>query len=176
MHIHSQPVSSKLLARQGFTLVELLIYTGLTVIILGLLSGILVTVTRIQGVQDSSVQVTKELGFLMNTIKQSIYSADSFTSISANSIVFVTDGVIKTIAYLGTPNFKVTIDDPTNGTTDLSSSKMQIDDLVFTELRDGVTASRAIQIEITATANTDNAQKTFQRSIRSTVAPFVLEQ
>jgi type II secretory pathway pseudopilin PulG len=161
--------------RAGFTLIELVIYTGLTVVVLGLLGGILVTVTRVQGVQNSSAQVTKELSFLMSSIKQSIRSADAINAVSATSLTFTAGGISKTIAYLGTPDFKITLTDP-NGTEALSSTKIKIDNLEFGDIRDGATANRAIQIKITASANTDNAQKTFTRTIQSTTALFLQEQ
>ncbi len=163
-------------SNRGFTLIELVIYTGLTVIVLGLLGGILVTVTRVQGVQNSSAQVTKELSFLMSSIEQAIHGATAIDSVSATSLTFTTEGVSKTIAYLGDPDYKVTITDPANGTQELSSTKIKIDELTFTDLRDGSTANRAIQIKITASANTDNVQKAFTRTIQSTAALFIQEQ
>ena len=41
----------------GFTLIEVMIYIGLTAVVIGLFGGILITATRISGEQGSSVGV-----------------------------------------------------------------------------------------------------------------------
>ena len=85
----------------GFTLIELMIYTGLTAVIIGLFAGILITATRIQGEQGSSAQVTQELNFLMTSIKRYVSSAVSYTVITPTQLQLTSDhGTTQTVTYL----------------------------------------------------------------------------
>ena len=56
--------------KAGFTLIELLIYMAVFAIAVGLLSGILVTFTRVQGRESASAEVTQQLAFVQTTIQR----------------------------------------------------------------------------------------------------------
>jgi hypothetical protein len=66
--------------------------------------------------------------------------------------------------------------DPTNGTVEsiLSSSKIHIDELTFTERSQG--ASKSVTMRITASASTTNPQKAASHTIESTAALYMQEQ
>jgi hypothetical protein len=54
---------------KAFSLIELLIYTGLFAVAAGLLTGITLTVTRVQTQESASLEVTKESQFVMQRIQ-----------------------------------------------------------------------------------------------------------
>ena len=61
--------------KAGFTLIELLIYMAVFAIAVGLLSGILVTFTRVQGRESASAEVTQQLAFVQTTIQRLVREA-----------------------------------------------------------------------------------------------------
>jgi type II secretory pathway pseudopilin PulG len=168
--------------QRGFTLVELMIYTGLTAVIIGLFAGILITVTRIQGEQNSSASVTQQLNFLMNTIKRHIHSSVEYSiDEEDNSLTLVIDPATSPmttkVLSLDTTGHRILLasSSPDGTTTEpLSSVNIGIDELIFTDLRQG--SSTAIQIVITASATTTNPQTDVSRTLQSTAAIFVQEQ
>ncbi len=162
--------------QQGFTLIELMIYTGLTAMIIGLFAGILITTTRIQGQQSSSAQVTQELNFLMTTLERYVHSATDFTVSAGHLGITIDQSTTKSIDLI-TGNHKILVTENSQSgstATFLSSSKILIDNLTFTALQDG--NSKAVQIVITASANTTNPQQMVTRVLESTAALLVQEQ
>jgi hypothetical protein len=55
--------------KKGFSLIELLIYTGLFAVAAGLLTGITLTVTRVQTQESASLEVTKQSQFIMQRVQ-----------------------------------------------------------------------------------------------------------
>jgi len=164
-------------SRVGFTLIEVLIYVSLTAIVVGLLSGILITATRIQGQQTSSIDITKELSFLMSTIKRHVHSAIEYTTTQTELTLNVGSGLEEIITYDPVlKTVKLNEIDPVSGSSEsqLSSDNIVIDNLLFTDLRQG--SSTAVQITITASASTTNPQNAVSRTVQSTAAVYVQEQ
>ena len=55
--------------KKGFSLIELLIYTGLFAVAAGLLTGITLTVTRVQTQESAGLEVTRQSQFIMQRIQ-----------------------------------------------------------------------------------------------------------
>lgn len=169
-------------ANGGFTLVELLIYTGITAIVIGLFAGILITVTRIQGQQSSSADVTQQLNFLMSTIKRHIHSSIEYRiDAGTNALTLIIDPgttppTQKVISFDSTgKRILLASSSPSGASQDqLSSVGIGVDELLFTELSQG--SSTAIQIVITASASTTNPTQVLSRTLQSTAAILVQEQ
>lgn len=173
--------SSRHAAQAGFTLIELMIYVSLTAVIVGLFGGILIVTTRIQGEQNSSVQVTQELNFLMNSIKRYVHDSTSYVISSPTQLVTETnDGVNRlsqTINYDSIlKEVDLTEDDGVGApvVSRLSSNKIHIDGLTFTDIRQG--SSTAVHINIVATASTTNPVNAITRTLESTASSLVQEQ
>lgn len=164
-------------SRAGFSLIEVLIYAALTGVVVTLLGSILITTLKIQGQQSSSIDLTKDLTFLMGAIKRYIYSAHSYVvAPDGASLELALPGESKSI-FWDQVNYKVILsEDSGNGTvtSDLSSQNIRIDNLVFTSLSSG--SSSAIQITITATANANNPTTARSKTLRSTAALMLQEQ
>ncbi len=168
-------------SRAGFTLVELMIYMGLTAVVIGLFAGILITTTRIQGQQGSSVQVTQELSFLMSTIRRYVQSAVEYEVIDSGHVLITTDlntlpPTQKDVAYDSLAR-KITLTEFGVGdsvVSQLSSSKISIDKLTFIDIREG--SSTALHISITASASTTDASRLSTRTLESTAATLLQQQ
>ena len=163
-------------SQQGFTLVELLIYVSLSAVVIGLFGGILITATRIQGEQSSSAGVTRDLNFLVTTIRTYVHETVSYSWISASEVVLSTDhGTTRTIVYLSDEKLINVIDNDGGSpvTSQLSSTNIRIDDLTFTDIRSG--SSTALQFSITASASTTDPGREATRTLRSTASTFLQE-
>ena len=158
----------------GFTLVEVLIYAGLSSVLIGLFAGILITSTRIQGQQSASTTLTGEINFLLATIKQKIgdstnivFTDDDDITLTTNTYpsfptrIFLEDGLIK-------------LTENNQPATPLSTTKIVIDSLMFVDL--SVASSQAVQIQITASSNTTNPQNAATRSVQTTASPLIQAQ
>lgn len=161
----------------GFTLIELIIYVSLTAIIIGLFGGILIVTSRIQGEQNSSVQVTQELNFLMNSVKRYVHESVGFSVVVNDQLLTHTrEGFTRLVSY-DAGEFKIEVtDDDGIGQPDvsrLSSTKIKIDDLSFTDIRQG--SSTAVHISITASASTTNPLNAVTRTLESTAASLMQE-
>lgn len=64
--------------RRGFTLIEILIYTGIFAIISSLLVGILVTFSRIDAAQNATAEVANQANFILSQIRRLTASASAF--------------------------------------------------------------------------------------------------
>ncbi|PIR87734.1 MAG: hypothetical protein COU10_03045 [Candidatus Harrisonbacteria bacterium CG10_big_fil_rev_8_21_14_0_10_45_28] len=161
---------------KGFTLIELLIYTALTAIIVGLFGAILITVTRIQGHQNSSVQITREMNFLVNAINNRVRDAHSVSSPSTNQLTINTPTYpgAPTLIYLEDSQIKV---NENAVVSVLSSSRILVDSLVFTIQADSANpSSTSVLTSITASFNTTNPQSQITRSVQTSASPLLLSE
>ena len=71
--------------KKGFTLIEVLLYTAIFAIVGGLTTGILLTVTQVQQRESASAEVTGQLNFIMQRLRQ-IVSESSNIEIEAGVI------------------------------------------------------------------------------------------
>lgn len=173
-------IRHRLSASSGFTLIELMVYVGLTAIVMGLFGAILITVTRIQGQQSASSQVISELSFVMTSIKRHIHESASVDVVSPGRLELVKDPdalppETATILYDSTNKVIVLNEeglDPHPGA--LSTNKITIDDVVFEKFSDSNNISSvAVKISITASTNTTNPQNQVTRTLTATAAPFM---
>lgn len=153
----------------GFTLVELVIYVGLTAIVIGLFGGIMITVVRVQSQQTSSRQVGEELAFVMNVIKRDVRDSTTLTvatttltignATTTNPIVIdISSGVVRKSEAGGTAYA-------------LTTNKVVADSLTFTNLSSG--SSQAVRVTLTLSyASSTNPQRAFTQTLQATAAPL----
>ena len=165
---------------KGFTLIEVMIYVGLTAMLLGLFGGILITVTRIQTQQTASAQVTQELSFLMESMKRYVRSAKTVSAGAVQLVATIdpstTPATTVSVDFLPAEHSVVLTEGGPSGTmiSQLSSTKVRIEDLHFTKSADG--DSTAVTISITASASTTNSAQVVTRTLESTAAPLLQAQ
>ncbi|MDP3881105.1 MAG: hypothetical protein Q8Q32_02910 [bacterium] len=152
---------------RGLSFIELVIYLGLTVILLSLLSGILFTILRVQQHQSSGYKLSSELSFVMNVIKTDVRQGQSI-SVSSSTLT-ITTGVSSTDPIIinssaGTIYRKL----GSNSQEALTSADVTLDSLTFQEFSG--TSTTAVQISIVLTSNPDNPQIKETRSLQSTVS------
>lgn len=155
----------KYISQKGLTLIELIVYLGILIILLGLLSAIIVTILRVQTQQASAVKVSSELNFAMNTIKADVRQASSSLSITSTTLAFTTD---QTIEYSFSSN---TLFKTTAGNKEaLNGADIKVDNVTFQEYVSGST--QAVQVELTFSFNSTNPAQQAEQTLRSTVTPL----
>jgi type II secretory pathway pseudopilin PulG len=177
------PRSYQQKSNSGFTLIELVIYAGLTAIVIGLFGAILVTILRVQGEQSSSVQVSSELNFLMTTMKRHIHEARQINLIDSMHLSLIKDESTEPITTAlisydsDLKTISVTEDGLNPSVEQISSDRILIDDLVFEKFQNlSNPSSTAISIIMTASANSTDPAKKSTRTIRGTASSFLQSQ
>ncbi len=151
---------------RGLSLIELVIYLGLTIILLGLLSGILITIVRVQTQQNVSQKVVSELNFVMSTIKTDIRQASGTMAITTTTLDLTTTQSIQ-YSYASNTLYRKVGSGPTEA---LNNSTIKVDDVIFKEFLSG--SIQAAQVELTFSFNSTNPAQQEPQTIRSTTAPL----
>lgn len=175
---HYSPLAHK---KSGFTLVELLIYLGITSIVVGMFAGILITVAKIQNRQNSSSRSINEVGFIVNTMKRLVHESIDFSVPAPGTLTLIvststTPITAKTILFDAENNSILLGENGPEGasTSTLSSNTIVIDDLTFIARTSGL--SKAVDISITGTVFPDNPTQSLTKTIKSSSALYLQEQ
>ena len=83
----------KFYKKNAFTLVELLVYTGIFAVVSGLMIGILTTTLRVNQRESASAEATSQLNFVLQTI-QRLTRESSAIIVNSSSTNFNTDDTI----------------------------------------------------------------------------------
>ena len=165
--------------KRGFTLIELLIYVGIFSLAAGLFTGILVVVLRIQGQQTSAVEVGTQLNFVMQTLQRLVRESTAINSPasggSANALSVNRPGASPTIAALS--EGKITVNEGGAGAKDLTTSKVNVSELIFTHYttpsnHPSFPPEETIQIKITMNFNTNNPTQAVTIILQSSASPL----
>jgi type II secretory pathway pseudopilin PulG len=81
------------ISNKGFTLVELLVYTGIFAVVSGLMIGIMTTTLRVNQRESASAEATSQLNFVLQTI-QRLTRESSAIIVNSSSTNFDTDDTI----------------------------------------------------------------------------------
>lgn len=162
---------------RGFTLVELMIYAGLTAMVVGLFGAILVTILRVQGEQSSSSQVSSELSFIMTTIKRHIHEAVSIDTFVPNQLTINKNSSVIILTFDPDTHALIISDTSIPSIEQINSGRINIDSATFDRLQDADNpASLAIRVSITASANTTDPGRQTSRTLQATASPFLQSQ
>jgi len=166
---------------KAFTLIELLIYTAIFAVVGGLMTGILVTVTQVQQRQSSTTEVTGQLNFVMQRLRQ-LVSESSNIEIDAGvttstlklrmkdpakdpTCISLVNGVIKLAEGpdLSNPN------NCTTTTSDLTSDRVIVDTLNFKKFTQ-YPGHDTVSIDIQISYNSQNPKSRIQRTLSTAIA------
>ncbi|MEZ4156723.1 MAG: hypothetical protein R3B52_01975 [Candidatus Paceibacterota bacterium] len=150
----------------GLTLIELIVYLGIFVVLLGLLAAVLMTIVRVESQQRASTEVNRELLFIMNSLKTDIRQASSI-NVGTSSLTIT--GINTDVGYLLT-NGVLTRKDSEETPERIHSEETIVDSLNFNELSQG--SIYAVEIEITLSKDTPDPAQAGTQTLRTTVAPL----
>lgn len=170
----------KLPTANGFTLIEMLMYLVILVIAGGVLGGVFLSVVRISTQQASGNEVASQLNFAMTAINSLVKQSaniDIATSTTVTTLklrmqaatstdptcIYVSDGIIKLAqGHAG----QASANNCTTNTTDLTTSKVIVNNLQFKKLSFSPGHDQVI-VDLQMSFNTSNPQAQISRALRS---------
>ncbi|PIU98269.1 hypothetical protein COS61_02300, partial [Candidatus Wolfebacteria bacterium CG03_land_8_20_14_0_80_40_12] len=164
---------------KAFTLVEVLIYTSITAIVAGLLTGLLLTVSQIYQKESASTEVGGQMNFIIQRIGQLIRESSNI-EIDAGFLtstlklrmkdlskdptcISLVDGAIKLAEGPGGSN------NCASTVSDLTNSRVVVDNLTFKKFT-AYPGHDTVSIDIQMTYNSENPKSRVQRSLSSGIA------
>ncbi len=158
--------------RNGFTLIEILIYTALIGIAGVFLNGTLISVLKLQSQQDASTQVNQQINFVLQNVQQQIRNSsliDMAGNTASSSLTLRTADPTtdKTLIFLS--GKAVYLKKGDSAPLALTTSDVNADQLQFTKIT-AYPGHDSVQVTIALSYNTQNAQQSFSKTITSAVA------
>ena len=159
--------------KKGFTLIELLIYVGLLSITAGFLTSILLITVRIQNRQISSYEVTSQSNFAIDYIKRALRESSTIESESGKPLSYIklrTKNPQKDPTYITLiSGGQIQIKEGANASTTITTNKIRVDNLQFTKFAN-YPGHDAVQINLTASYNTQNPQFNVSQTLTSAIS------
>ncbi|MFH1347006.1 MAG: tail fiber domain-containing protein [Spirochaetota bacterium] len=172
-------IASRTFYMKGFTLMELLLYTGISVIIGGMAVGALLTVTKINQNASATAEVSGQMNFVLQRIQQLVSESsnidiDAGVTISSVKLrmqdsakdptcISLIGGVIKLAEGPGdNPN------DCTTATSDLTSDRVIVNTFNFKKYTQ-YPGHDTVSLDMTMAYNSDNPDSQVSRSLSSAI-------
>lgn len=160
-------------SRQGFTVLELLVFAAIFTMIALTFVSILVAVTQIQTRQNSFSQVNKETLFLLQTMQRFIESASAIDmapdlSVSTLTLRMASSSLDPTLVFTSTTEVWYR-EGTSTPVTRLNSPKVIVENLTFTK-RETPGGQDRVMISFVVRFNSSNPRQQFARSINTSIA------
>jgi len=167
----------------GFSLLELLVYIGILTVVVGFIVGIFITTSKIGNRETSSTEVTSQINYVSQTIQRLVKEAsviDIPAGISTSTLKLRTSSSLTdpTCIYLSSGTIKIAqgafpvpvgSEKCTSSSTNLTSSKVVVDNLTFTKLT-SYPGHDSVAFEIQMSLNTSSTENRFTKVLKSSVA------
>ena len=159
--------------KKGFSLLEILIYTGLIAIVGTLLSGILISVTQLGNQQSASTEVNQQLNFVLQTVQRlvrdsSLVDIPSGTATSSLVLKMKSASEDPTRIYLS--GNKIYLLQGTGETpSPLINDQVLVNNITFVKIS-AYPGHDSVQVDLTLSYNSQNPQESFTKSLSSAVA------
>jgi len=166
----------------GFSLIELLVYIAILAVVVGFIVTIFVTTMKIGSKETSSAEVTSQINYVSQAIQRMVKEASvidipagvSTSTLKLRTALLTTD---PTCIYLSSGTIKIAQGafpaDSENcnstSTIDLTSSKIIVDNLVFTKLT-SYPGHDSVAFEIQMSSNTSSTENRSTKVLKSSIA------
>ncbi len=168
-------------SQQGFTLIELVVYIGIFVIVIGIFTGLFTDIFRVNNEEVSSNELTSQLNFAMQNINKLVGSSSNIESPSSTpssylklrmadpsadpTCIYLSNGKIELAQ--GPDSFNK--QNCTSTVSDLTSSQVSVDNLLFSKMT-FYPGHDEVSVDIQMSYNTQNSQSKLSRAIHSSVS------
>ncbi len=151
--------------RQGFTIVELLIYMGILAILMTILTRLFTATVDVQLTSEATGGVEEDSRYIYSRLAYDIARSDSIVTpdvpgISSDSLTMLIGSVPYTYRVIGT---NLVLDDES-----LNSYLTNISDVTFTQLGP-VTGKKSIWVTYTITSTIQSSSGTDTKNIETTI-------
>ena len=165
----------------GFSLIELLVYVGILIVVVGFIVGIFVTTTKIGNKEISSSEVVSQINYVSQTIQRlakesSVIDIPAGINTSTLKLRTSASSTDPTCIYLSTGTIKIAqgafpsgSENCTSTSTDLTSSKVVVDNLIFTKLT-SYPGHDSVAFQIQMSLNTSSTENQSTKVLKSSIA------
>lgn len=160
--------------RKGFSLLEVIVYTAIIGVVGTLMTGILVSLLKIQNKQVATTEVHQQTNFVILNIQRLVRESRSINmtaGVQGGTLTLVMTDSTKNPTLIYKSGTRVYMKEGTSPEVPLTSNDVTIEDLQFTKLS-AATGYDSVQFTISMSYTTDNPQRAFSKTITSTVAHF----
>lgn len=165
--------NSSLFSRGGFSLTELLVYTGIFTVTTGLMIGVVSTVSNVQVREAANVEVNDQSQFVMNAIKGVLTNAkivDIAAGTDVSTLKLRMSDSAKDPTYIYLENGIVFKKETENGTPmPLTDDSVTVSTLTFKRLVNPP-GKDVVKIDMAVAYNSSDAKQQITRNFRSAVA------
>src|SRR3989344_5131376 len=159
-------------ALSAFTLIEILIYTGIFAIVGGMLTGILINAPRVEQRESASAEVTSQLNFVMQTIQRLVRESSNIeieAGTATSTLKLRMRDSAKDPTYITLSNDVIKLQEGASVTTTLTSDRVVVNTLSFKKFTQ-YPGHDTVSIDLTMTYNTQNTAGQVQRTLSSAIA------
>jgi len=159
--------------KKGFTLIEVLLYTAIFAIVGGLTTGILLTVTQVQQRESASAEVTGQLNFVMQRLRQIVSESSNIeipTSTTPSTLLKLRMQATSTDpTFISLSGNAIQLKEGSSATTTLTSDRVIVDTLNFKKFTQ-YPGHDTLSLDIQMTYNSQNPKSRVQRTLSSAIA------
>ena len=165
----------------GFSLIELLVYIAILAVVIGFITAIFVTTTKIGSKETSSTEVTSQISYVSQTIQRIVRESSNVdipASVNTSTLKLRTNSssTDPTCIYLSTGTIKIAqgafpsgSENCTSTSTNLTNSKVVVDNLIFTKLI-SYPGHDSVAFEIQMSLNTSSTENRSTKVLKSSIA------
>ncbi|HXF44357.1 MAG TPA: prepilin-type N-terminal cleavage/methylation domain-containing protein [Candidatus Paceibacterota bacterium] len=159
--------------KNGFTLIEVLIYTAIFAVSAVFLVGILTAITRVQSRQASVNEVNEQISFVNNTIQRLVRSAslvdmDSGSATTTLKLRMASSTLDPTLVYVDASSTAIYLQEGTSTAVALTDSKVSIVSFLATKF-ENPGGPTIVQVDLAMEYNTENIQAKAARSLKTAI-------
>ncbi len=158
--------------REGFTLVELLIFTSIFTVVSVAFVGIFIVITRIQSRESSSIGVNQESQFVLQTIQRLVQDSSLIemdSNVPTTTLKLRMPTVANDPTYVYVANGQLFLQEATSGAPQaLTSQRVLLSSLNFTK-RSNPGGKDAVDVVFTMQARASTTQQIFSQAIQTSV-------
>lgn len=158
--------------KTGFSLLEILIYTGLIAMVGMLLSGILISVTKIGNRQSASTEVNQQLNFVLQTIQRLVRDSslvDIPGGTATSTLVLKMKSPAEDPTRLYVSNNRIYLQLGAGSAAPITNEQVSVNNLTFFKIST-YPGHDSVQVDLTLAYNTQNPQQSLTKSLSSAVA------
>ena len=156
--------------KRGFTLLEVLIYVTIFAIVLGFLSVILITTTRVEMRESAATEVTQQSSYVVQTIQRLVRESSQIESAISSDLVLRMATASKDKTTISLSGGKIYLQEGSGGTSKpLTSDKVTVNSLSFQKFSNPP-GKDVVEINITMTFNSSNPQFAISKTLSSAIA------
>ncbi len=160
--------------RKGFSLLEVIVYTAIIGVVGTLMTGILVSLLKIQNAQVATTEVHQQMNFVILNIQRIVRessSIDMVTNVENGTLTLGMADSAENPTLIYKTGTKIYLRQGISMEVPLTSNDVTVDDLQFTKIS-SATGYDTLKFTISMSNSTDNPQRAFTKTITSYIAHF----